>query len=372
MVKGEKLLLVSFFAAGWGRAALWTCHAWLLAEYAVLYQTVLRHNCAVLAHTGTVNMLCCAPPRCCTAQADARYDPVRGLLALAPPRGPARYDFAASLLRGMVEEGQQVQQGAGGGRFDMVWDLVQGMRAAPDGRVRAKYDPLWRWLEEARTEQVGEELRGVVQCSCAAVLRVSGGEDGGTAPQRRLLGDAHLLLPLPSPRLFIHAMRFASPGVPAPAACAPPSVAASQQLGPCLRRLPQEWGVSKFNPLEGMTQWGPASDWDSPAPYDPLPDLFAAIQAGPRASRYDPMASLLGFAPLPAGARDKYDMLSQLLVAMEEHARPGQAPAKFDPWPALVAGINAFLEVRVGERRSEEQGHAWGGGGRPGCMRINW
>ncbi len=95
------------------------------------------------------------------AQGNGRFDPVRDLLKLAPPRGLPRNDFAASLLRGMTEEGGEDT----GRRFDMVWDLVRSMRATPEGLpgtgTGSKYDPVWRLLEEARLEKVGGVACGV-------------------------------------------------------------------------------------------------------------------------------------------------------------------------------------------------------------------
>ena len=93
-------------------------------------------------------------------QGEERYNPVRGLLRLAPPRGPQRYDFAASLLRGMTADlsaAGNPEFEARAKRFDMVWDLVRGMRAAAEAgaAARDKYDPVWQLLEEASLEQVG-------------------------------------------------------------------------------------------------------------------------------------------------------------------------------------------------------------------------
>ncbi len=88
---------------------------------------------------------------------------MRGLLRLAPPSGPQRYDFAASLLRGMGSEQHaepDLEGEALARRFDMVWDLVKGMRADAEAAAAAglshgsKYDPVWRLLEEARLDLV--------------------------------------------------------------------------------------------------------------------------------------------------------------------------------------------------------------------------
>ena len=104
-----------------------------------------------------------ATPPACALQGEERYNPVRGLLRLAPPRGPQRYDFAASLLRGMTADlsaAGDPESEARAKRFDMVWDLVRGMRAAAEAgaAARDKYDPVWQLLEEARVEQVGWEV----------------------------------------------------------------------------------------------------------------------------------------------------------------------------------------------------------------------
>ncbi|GAB4820276.1 hypothetical protein N2152v2_007322 [Parachlorella kessleri] len=197
---------------------------------------------------------------------EERYNPVRGLLRLAPPRGPQRYDFAASLLRGMTADlsaAGDPEFEARAKRFDMVWDLVRGMRAAAEAGAAAKdkYDPVWQLLEEAQVEQ--------------------------------------------------------------------------------------EWGVHRYDPLQEVSQWGPGEDWDKPASYDPLPDLFAAIQAGPQPGKYDPMVGLLALSfSEPTGRRSKYDMLAEVLGAMSEHeaaacaARTagafGSSTAKLDPWGYLV------------------------------------
>jgi hypothetical protein len=60
------------------------------------------------------------PPPSSPVQGNSRYDPVRSLLALAPPSGIPRYDFARSLLRGMA-----AADTAGGSTFDMAAGLLQ-------------------------------------------------------------------------------------------------------------------------------------------------------------------------------------------------------------------------------------------------------
>lgn len=165
-------------------------------------------------------------------QGNSRYDPVRSLLALAPPSGVPRYDFARSLLRGMA-----AADTAGGSTFDMAAGLLQSVH---DGSVvptgSSKYDPVWPLLKEAT--------------------------------------------------------------------------------------MLQEWGVSKFDPMHGLSDWVAVPSGDTAFAglrHDPWTDLVAAARSGKAAghSKYDPLPALLsalsGAADAPAGA-SRYDPAAGLLA----------------------------------------------------------
>ena len=98
----------------------------------------------------------CCRRLCHSPQADAAYDPVRSLLALAPPRGAPRDDFAAAVLRGLTSAA------GGGGRaggYDLLHSLLRRLAAAaPPGD--SEYDPLLGLLRSARLATVRAQQAG--------------------------------------------------------------------------------------------------------------------------------------------------------------------------------------------------------------------
>jgi hypothetical protein len=84
----------------------------------------------------------------------------------------------------------------------------------------------------------------------------------------------------------------------------------------------QEWGVSKFDPMHGLSDWVSVPSGDTAFAglrHDPWTDLVAAARSGKAAgnSKYDPLPALLsalsGAADAPAGA-SRYDPAAGLLA----------------------------------------------------------
>ena len=176
----------------------------------------------------------------------------------------------------------------------------------------SKYDPVWWLLKEATLLEV----------------RLGGGSGpaAGTPASRCL---PRLALCLPWPWLWLAP---AHPAAPCPHACWPaclPALLAAPHAAPWCLAAPQEWGgSSRYDPLAGLCDWGPAPARAASAflglRYDPWADLVVAVR----------QASAAGAAP-PAPA--KYDMLADLLGGLAAAATGGRVRSRYDPAAQLLA-----------------------------------
>lgn len=74
---------------------------------------------------------------------DARYNPVRAVLAVVPPSGAQKYDMVGNLLRGTLE-GEPAEPGSAAGvrsKYDIVWQLLEAGRRS-GATVAPKFDPV--------------------------------------------------------------------------------------------------------------------------------------------------------------------------------------------------------------------------------------
>ncbi|PRW59896.1 tubulin nucleotide-binding domain [Chlorella sorokiniana] len=300
-------------------------------------------------------------------QADPRFEAVRALLAVAPPAGEPRRNFARSLLDGVAaaddddtgvfgaarslleqalewEEADLTSSAAvaspAAGQYEQ---LLQALAAAAATTQDVRFVPVQALLAAAPADAPARHnfarslLDGIAaadeQDDASSVFGLAGLlleralEDGSLAPAALAPAAA-----APAPA----AVRSASPAVTSS------SAAAAGSLQP-VKPVEEAAAVGKYDGLRLMLRQATVEqDWGEPAKFDPFPAL-AGWAAAPTLTRWQQYAL--------AGEYDRYDPVAQLLQAAKQATSRPAPYSKYCP-------VSALLSLLRGQRQGSAAAEA--------------